>query len=348
MVKNHRVTPATQQRRDRDFGQLMAWLATMPHNKTVETCTTGDLLVYFKSEYLKQHMGTHTADGALVCAPTSFEQCVSHIAQCFDQIGRRGQWNPARSHEILDLKKSYRGQVVAAGVREVSAVPLKHDEEVQTLMHLVEAIATETRLMHRAAMARDGCMRVLLWATKMRGAEVGALRVSNLLLPDGQPALSKLIPVHAFQPGDELWIRPDRTKTEPGNRVKVRIVTALAETVLSPTLWLHCLLVTASKAGAPVQEHLFRPMTPSQLGFKEAPYKSSALNSMYKKRMADAGVVNGHTPHSSKRGALQAEAAAGKQMPDLLKDACMVSPVVMQRYLDPHRHVQGWKCFLQA
>ena len=34
-------------------------------------------------------------------------------------------------------------------------------------------------------------------------------------------------------------------------------------------------------------------------------------------------MLNGHTPHSSKCGVLQAEAAAGKQVPELLKDACM-------------------------
>lgn len=57
--------------------------------------------------------------------------------------------------------------------------------------------------------------------------------------------------------------------------------------------------------------------------------------------MAEAGVLNGHAHHSSKRGALQAEAAAGKQMPELLKDACMKTSSVMQRSLDPDRHVRS-------
>ena len=74
---------------------------------------------------------------------------------------------------------------------------------------------------------------------------------------------------------------------------------------------------------------------------KEAPYKSAASNSMDKKRMAEAGVLNGHAHHSSKKGALQAEAAAGKQMPELLKDACMKTSSVMRRCLDPDHHVRS-------
>ena len=47
-----------------------------------------------------------------------------------------------------------------------------------------------------------------------------------------------------------------------------------------------------------------------------------------KKRTAAAGVPSGHTSHSSKLGALQAEDDAGKQVPDLLEDACLKSPAV--------------------
>ncbi len=67
--------------------------------------------------------------------------------------------------------------MVAAGVREYSAVPFKPLEEEVTLRHLVVALDSEIRLAHRAAVARDGAIWSLLWRTKLRGADLGALRL---------------------------------------------------------------------------------------------------------------------------------------------------------------------------
>jgi len=78
-----------------------------------------------------------------------------------------------------------------------------------------------------------------------------------------------------------------------------------------------------SSGKLPVREHVFRPMVSRRMAFKEKPYSSAALNSAYKKAMREAGVYSGHTPHSTKRGSLQAEKAAGKEVPELLQDACM-------------------------
>ena len=105
-------------------------------------------------------------------------------------------------------------------------------------------------------------------------------------------------------------------------------MTALADLELYLTLWLHRMLVTTAAASSSVQGYLVLSRNSSQRGFKEAPYRSSALNSTSKKRMAAAGVLSGHTPHTSKRGALQAEEEAGKQMPDLLKDGCVKTPAL--------------------
>ena len=89
-------------------------------------------------------------------------------------------------------------------------------------------------------------MRSLLWQTDFRGA----LRVSNLRLPDGQPAVHSLMPVHTFQPEATLQVRPDGPKSKPGNQVLRRSVSALADPVLSLTIWLHRVLTgTCGAAG---------------------------------------------------------------------------------------------------
>jgi len=105
-----------------------------------------------------QHKGSCIAAGELVCAPSSLDACVTHLAMWCDQVGRGGQWapalqqqgrawagNPARSKQLADLKKSYRAQAVAAGVEELAAVPLLTPEEQATLQHLRGLLAIKTR-----------------------------------------------------------------------------------------------------------------------------------------------------------------------------------------------------------
>lgn len=85
---------------------------------------------------------------------------------------------------------------------------------------------------------------------KLRGAAVGAWHLSTLLLPDGQLALPELMPQHTGQPGETLYIRPDKSKTEQGNRVQTRAVSVVADPVLSPTLWLYRMFMTAAAEAA--------------------------------------------------------------------------------------------------
>jgi len=83
-------------------------------------------------------------------------------------------------------------------------------------------------------------------------------------------------------------------------------VTALADPGLCSTLCLHRVLVTAAAARSPVQGYLFRPMDSSQRGFKQAPFRSSAVNSSYRKRMHTRCAEWAHTAQQ------QAGCAAGR------------------------------------
>lgn len=54
--------------------------------------------------------------------------------------------------------------------------------------------------------------------------------------------------------------------------------------------------------------------------------------------MEHAGVWDGHTPHSSKRGVMQFEhRVLGMSLPVVAARACMKSVEVAKRYVDPYR-----------
>ncbi len=129
--------------------------------------------MYLTMEFLPKHQGSITASGERCCAPSSVEQVVSHMGQCFAQMGRSDQWtnlavamgtergsNPVWSQEVLDFKKSYRNFAVAGLMfREVSATPVSEAQITSVLRGLA---ATATNLhnspMVAAVAARDGAM----------------------------------------------------------------------------------------------------------------------------------------------------------------------------------------------
>ena len=57
-------------------------------------------------------------------------------------------------------------------------------------------------------------------------------------------------------------------------------MSALADLVLSLTMWVHQVFVTAAPAGSPVQDYFFQLMMPNPQVFKEAPHRSAALSAV--------------------------------------------------------------------
>ena len=196
--------------------------------------------------------------------------------------------------------------------KEVSATPVS-EVQVTSALRWLAAIATDERKrpLVAAVAARDGAMLSIMWATTMRGNEVGSMQLAGLRLADGSSALPKLLPYLTLAPGEEWLIKPMRTKTEKANMVRPRHETEA------------------------ITVQLVRPMTRNRQGFQETPLKSTALNYVFK-RLAEAGVLVGQTPHGIRRGAIQAAGAAGRSP----QEAHMVTPGVFQRYRDPVRHLR--------
>ncbi len=169
----------------------------------------------------------------------------------------------------------------------------------------------------------------------------GALQLSGLRLADGSSILPKLFPALTLQAGEEWLIKPMCSKTEKAHVVQPRRVRVGATTPhMNPVFWVVSLLVTAAKAGQPITDYLFRPLAPDRQNFRNAPLESSALKHAFKKRFADAGVLEGQTPYGIRRGVIQAGVAAGRSQEEVMAQAHMLTPGVFKRYTDPLRHLR--------
>ena len=93
-----------------------------------------------------------------------------------------------------------------------------------------------------------------------------------------------------------------------------------------------------ARAGSTVRDLLFRPLAPDQQGFKETALRSASLAARVRLHLQGAGLYEGETVHSFRRGALQASEASGEGVPALLAFGQLRSAATLGRYLDPHRH----------
>ena len=354
LVAQHCVGPAGQQKRRNVWADFEAWLSSGVSPRTVESCTPSDIVVYMQMEYLPNHQGSVTASGESCCAPSSVEQVLSHLKACFaNELRRSDRWstvaeqsglargcNPAWSYDVEVFKKSYRNYAVnELRFREVSATPVDEAQLGVVLLSLAQAAWGGGSPLEAALAARDGAMLCIMWATMMRGHEVGGLQLSGLLLLDGSSAVSSLFPEVKLQAGQEWLIKPVSSKTEKANVVQPRRVQfGAAVGVMDPAFWVYSVLRTAAYAGQPIVSYLFRPLARDRQRFQNAALESSALNHAFKKRFAGAGVLDGQTPHGMRRGAIQAGRAAGRSAEDVMAQAHMKSPSVFQRYTDPLRH----------
>ncbi len=355
LIAEHCVGRAGQQKRCSVWADFEAWLASGVSPRTVENCIPVDIVVYMNMQYLPNHQGSVTASGERCCAPSSVEQVLSHLKAGFgNEVGRSDRWstvaeqsglargcNPAWSYEVDVFKKSYRNYAVnVLRYREVSATPVDEAQLGVVLLSLAQAAWVGCSPLEAALAARDGAMLCIMWATMMRGHEVGGLQLSGLLLPDGSSAVPSLFPEVKLQAGQEWLIKPMCSKTEKANVVQPRRVQfgVAAMSIMDPVFWVYSVLRTAENAGQPISSYLFRPLARDRQAFQNAALESSALNHAFKKRFAGAGVLDGQTPHGIRRGAMQGGVAAGRSTQDVMAQAHMVSPSVFKRYTDPLRH----------
>ena len=347
-VLKYRVSPKTQARRQEVMEELSFWLQKLPLQRGLSHCTPEDILVYMH-HWVHKHEGALLQSGDRVCAPSSVDQSLSHMANCFDQMGRTATWNmqlldseqhggnPIRSQQVSDWRKAYKNLAAARGYLEKSAVPLQLADEQATLQYIKEEWLS-TSGVKRALLSRDAAMRAILWQTKMRGKELGSLTLRNVLFEPGC-GWQQLVPSYSMAAGQKLIIQPVHTKTERWSKPRPRVLEVSSRDHFDATWWLSQLLCDSFLAGCPVVKYLFRPLDKQGLRFQEKPLLSSNLHGRYQLHMLNANVYKGYTPHSSRRGALQHDVyRCGVPTAEAMASASMKSGKTLQRYIDGNRH----------
>ena len=194
---------------------------------------------------------------------------------------------------------------------------------------------------HKTHPRMTGSLTQYMWATTTRGHDCGRLRLDDFRNPtDAGLAFAGFpLPLPGTGPLPTLVVRQLGTKTHQGERAPPHLLSpcsVVAECFVS-TLALYQL--ACSQHGFPLCGVLFRPRRADQHGFEECPMSSSDLCFRLRTHLQLAGLYDGETCHSFRRGALQYQQAQGGTVDQLLGLSQLRSTATLQRYLDPGRHL---------
>lgn len=130
---------------------------------------------------------------------------------------------------------------------------------------------------------------------------------------------------------------PDHTKTGARDGPMQVQVTCDSLCVASR---LNSLLAAHELMSLPITNWITRVQNKSKAGFEEKGMSSAEIANRVKKHMKGADVYDSHTVHGSRRGSMQHDVhIMGKSVEEVGAAAQIRTPQIVQRYLDPHRHM---------
>lgn len=130
---------------------------------------------------------------------------------------------------------------------------------------------------------------------------------------------------------------PDHTKTGAKDGPMYVDITCDAFCVASR---LQELLAAHEAAAHPITNWITRVQARNKQGFEEKGMSSAEIANRVKQHMKAAGIYANHTVHGSRRGSMQHDVyVLGKSAEEAGRAAQIRTPEIVQRYLDPHRHL---------
>lgn len=362
------VQPATQQHRDKAVVELQQWLQKGYTGRDLQQCIPEDIVVYLTSWWIEQHGGCTAHDGSKFAAPVSLEALLSHLAIELEKQGCCGEYdvdshtgNPIRSGQLRRFKQGYRRFAEQQGYKQKSARPWKEREVRAVLEHLSKELKRATG-MEAALLSRDGFVIAVLWETKSRGCNAGAWRLANIKLPTGnavvqwntmrtctsaleaeaasgyvgESAIPFIYPIMGLAEGAVLALQPDRTKT--GSREPMQV--EIRRDIMCTIGWLNAAMKAAAAVQQPITNFLSRPQTRDKQGFQERGLTAPEVAGRVTVHMAAAKIPGGHLVHGARRGSMQeAYFNRGMTVAEVGAAAGIKTPAIVQRYLDPFRHI---------
>jgi hypothetical protein len=210
----------------------------------------------------------------------------SHLSSYFEHVEVRAephqllpqgeqQGNPVHSPVMHRLRKGYSNEMRSKGISQGAGTPVGFNQ-VQHLLQGMEAALHDSEPHTAAAVmaARDVFLISTLWHMALRGDSAGRLRTSDVIFDDGTSVSDYLASGADVQPGSQLYVRPDGTKTlraANSRRVPVEALNSLDQR-LCCIWWLQQLqLEYTAFAGQQLSGDLSQPLTRCRSRFAEKP-----------------------------------------------------------------------------
>jgi hypothetical protein len=327
--------------------EFASWLSSMPSEsgKTLDNCCPGDLLVYMEDHWLPRHPGTMLPNGERVASPSGVNGVLSNLSTAFGLLSRHGEYNdatgkgnPVLSSEVGLYRQGYKNQVWREGYQEGSAVPMT-ESKYRALISFMDGLCdSKSSVVEQLCIERDVCLYMYAWESSLRGKDAGKITLQDFF--DSRGVLLDLYSLVDVVEGFSLCIIPNGTKTVKGRRAEAQCFDMTEDTQFCFLSRLLSYVHHCKGAGFPITTYVFRPLDGTRKGFKEQAYMSSGLWHSIVKYLTLAGLFEGETAHSFRRGGLQAAFYTGSAAFTAVQErAQLKSPGIVKRYLNTARHI---------
>jgi hypothetical protein len=340
--------------------ELHLHIARMPSSLglSLSTMQPFDCMLFLEIIWIHKHGRTVLDTGETCPAASSLRGVSAALEHLFWAAGRSGEWslmapynNPCRSALVADYERGLGRHVRAHGPRPLAAHPLSYVKLVALIdqldserQHMIQqgitfGPATYARIRY-VNKERDALLYLYLYASMQRGGEGAAIGLGNLSFP-GNHYASLVIGDARLLTADSIRIHPPTLKTSDGGPPPPSTYMDVPQAPDARHCFMRRLLQfmdTCFRMGVPLTAPagpLFRPMGVSnRTMMSEESLTTSACYSTLTRALKAAGIYEGESTHSFRRGASQNAVRTGQSKEEIKDQMHIVTDAVFHRYTD--------------
>lgn len=341
----------TVRRREQAAAEFGEWLGRLP--PVLQTDWAGAspemVVAYLEGHWVPRHGTRQVQPGEWGPAASTLEVHVAHLRSAFRLYGRVCAWgtnmpascNPCDSEAVTRYVAGYKRQYARAGHEAVAARPFAEGKLAALLQSLDARVANERGALGRVLLLRDVAMICFMGECGKRGKDCGQLKWRDLLDESGQP-----LDPRTWRPkaGDrvavKMFSKTHKVRREVAHEFEYP---SEASERSSSFLW-RLEQYTQARAAAALpwgEGWLFSPQGRDRATLGGGPMGSSALSQRLRGHLAAAGLDEGETLHSLRRGRTQALVDAGVPAEGVMQAMGMASRRTFELYNSRQRPTRG-------
>jgi integrase len=331
-----RFEDKTKQAYSRSVLEFEDFLGRLPKHwkRSMATAVPLDIVAYLEGHYIWNHGRTKLPNGEVVPAFDTVKGVLSALRRGFMNLGRTGPWSdetltgcPRGGVLVSDWLAGYGRDLFKWGYEACAAYPLT-DEKRRKLVDYIDecrAAIADTDPFGAALLEELALVFCYLWDSIQRGAEGARLQFSDLHETDaGTVAAPSMIKNRKrLRCGNILLSRGD--PSDFLERLPAWKVTLAA--LGRPTAGAHPVFPAVDGRGA-------------ARVFSKDPMSGSTLYSRLVSTLKAAGLYEGESTHSFRRGGVQALVALGVPEHEIADRMLISTPAVVREYADQTRRTR--------